>query len=166
VFRNHHEGLEHLLHLAYYTMGLKPPRLLRRVASSSAHAVGRSSGWRAALLAADELPMSLQSMPSGVSSPLLDREESRAASSAKLQQQLQQQQQKSGRGGAGASAAAAAAGTAGGGVGSGDALAVQRSFAPKVERSWHRVSAAFDAGAKAQLGAKAEVVVMAAHHKR
>jgi hypothetical protein len=36
----------------------------------------------------------------------------------------------------------------------------------RTERSWHRVAVACEAGAKAQLGASAEVVLMAAHHKR
>jgi hypothetical protein len=36
----------------------------------------------------------------------------------------------------------------------------------KTERSWHRVAVACEAGAKAQVGASAEVVLMAAHHKR
>jgi hypothetical protein len=36
----------------------------------------------------------------------------------------------------------------------------------KTERSWHRVAVACGAGAKAQVGASAEVVLVAAHHKR
>lgn len=133
VFRHHHEGLEHLLHLAYYATGLKPPRLLRRVASSSAQAVGHTSGWKAAFAAADELPTSLQTLDLVGT---LVREESLAPGNGAPQP---------------ASGKAAGGGT---------------RFAEKVERSWHRVAAAFVAGGKAQVGAKAEVVLAAKHHKR
>jgi hypothetical protein len=36
----------------------------------------------------------------------------------------------------------------------------------KTERSWHRLTVSCEAGTKAQVGASAEVVLMAAHHKR
>lgn len=140
VFRYHHEALEHLLHLAYYAMGLKPPALVKRVYSSAAAGMGTAK-WRAAFRAADELPSNLQSLATGETARLLrepsgmqGREESLIAEG-----ELKQ--------------------------GSDGAAGFNKANV-KTERSWHRVVLSCQAGARAQAGAGAEVVLMAAHHKR
>lgn len=137
VFRHHHEALEHLLHLAYYAMGLKPPALVKRVYSSAAAGLGAAK-WRNAFKAADELPLSLQALALGEAASPLVRSQ---ASEGQWQQ-------------AGTAGSEAAGSTP------------YNRVNVKTERSWHRVAAACEAGAKAQVGANAEVVLMASHHKR
>ena len=78
VFRHHHEALEHLLHLAYYAMGMQPPALVKRVYSSAAAGLGAAK-WRTAFKAADELPSNLQALALGeAASPLIRSEGSDA----------------------------------------------------------------------------------------
>lgn len=136
VFRHHHEALEHLLHLAYYAMGLKPPALMQRVYSSAAAGIGSTGKWKDAFRAADELPSNLQAFAEGLSVVSGNSMTSRAGSEVA------------------------------GGPGSVQQAVGWNRASVKTERSWHRVSVACQAGAKAQVGATAEVVLMAAHHKR
>lgn len=126
VIRYHHEGLEHLLHLAHYAFNSKPPPLLKRMADSSAAAFGEGSKWRKVFSAADE-----QAAGAGVYPPLLQR------------------------------------GQSGIGVGAGVyGLEEEAARSHAVERSWQRVHMALQAANKAQVGAKAEVVLAAVGHKR
>jgi hypothetical protein len=139
VFRHHHEALEHLLHLSYYAMGLNPPALLKRHYSSAARGVGAGK-WKRAFRDADELPSSLQALAMGEAmTPLL-----RVAGSEAWREDSMLGPQ--------ASTVTSFA---------------SQSLAPMAtERSWHRVAVSCQAGAAAQMGASAEVVLMAAHHKR
>lgn len=149
MFRHHHEALEHLLHLAYYAMGLRPPALVRRVYSSAAGNFGGEATWKAAFRAADELPSNLQMLAvGGQGSPLLGE----AASMTEQQRVCSTSSGVSVSGGSKAGGVVAAGGYSRTNI--------------KTERSWHRVAVACQAGAKAQVGALAEVVIMAAHHKR
>jgi hypothetical protein len=126
VIRYHHEGLEHLLHLAHYAFNSKPPPLLKRVADSSAASFGEGSKWRKVFSAADE-----QSEDAGAYPQLLQR----------------------GQSGLGAA----------GGL---EGLKEEAARSHAVERSWQRVHMALQAANKAQVGAKAEVVLAAVANKR
>lgn len=144
VFRHHHEALEHLLHLSYYAMGLHPPALLKRHYSSAATGVGAGK-WRRAFRAADDLPSSLQALALGeATTPLIRSADSEAWREDSMV-------------GPQASTVTSMASQSLG--------AVARANI-KTECSWHRVAVCCQAGAKAQMGASAEVVLMAAHHKR
>jgi hypothetical protein len=126
VIRYHHEGLEHLLHLAHYAFNSTPPPLCKRVVDSSASAFGEGSKWRKVFSSADE-----QAADAGAYPPLLQRGQSGLGVAGEL---------------------------------SGVKEEVARSHA--VERSWQRVHMALQAANKAQVGAKAEVVIAAVAHKR
>jgi hypothetical protein len=128
VIRYHHEGLEHLLHLAHYAFHSTPPALRKRVADSTASTFGEGSKWLKVFSAADE-----QVEDAGVYPALLQRGQSGLA-------------------------AAAAAGAGG--------VQEEVARAHAVERSWQRVHMALQAANKAQVGAKAEVVLAAVAHKR
>lgn len=144
VFRHHHEALEHLLHLAYYAMGMKPPALLKRHYSSAAAGIG-SAKWKQAFRAADELPSDLQALALGEAArPLLGSE---GCEAWRADSQVGPED------------------SAVGSVMSQDLSPVAKANI-KTERSWHRIAVACQAGAKAQVGASAEVVLMAAAHKR
>lgn len=54
VWRGHHEGLEHLLHMAYHVLKSQPPRLLHRGMTSEARRYGSSATDRRALRALSE----------------------------------------------------------------------------------------------------------------
>jgi hypothetical protein len=49
VWRDYHEGLEHLLHMAHHVLGSKPPRLLKRGLTSKARRLGATAMDRKAL---------------------------------------------------------------------------------------------------------------------
>lgn len=144
VFRHHHEALEHLLHLSYHAMGLNPPALLKRHYSSAARGVGAGK-WKRAFRDADELPSSLQALGMGeATTPLL-----RVAGSEAWQENSLL--------GPEASTVTSFAS---------QSLAPMAKPHVTMECSWHRVAVSCQAGAAAQMGASAEVVLMAAHHKR
>lgn len=54
VFRCHHEGLEHLLHLGHHALGSQPPPLIKRVRSSEATKLEHDNRWKAVFRSADE----------------------------------------------------------------------------------------------------------------
>lgn len=150
VFRHHHEALEHLLHLAYYAMGLQPPALVKRIYSSAAADLGAAK-WRNAFRAADELPSSLQALTLGEAASSLVRSEGSEA----------WREESTAPG-----AQPTVSSSAGQSPGCGSGHSSYNRLNVKTERSWHRVAVACEAGSKAQVGAAAEVVLMAAHHKR
>ncbi|GBF99382.1 hypothetical protein Rsub_12186 [Raphidocelis subcapitata] len=127
VWQGHHEGLEHLLHMAHHVVGSKPPRLLYRGVKSEARRLGSNDAARAAL---------------------------RAASSKDLNDPSDDDDDDDDEGGL-----ASQAGPRTGRPKRGKRVALELTSAQRGERSYHRMLLALTTGAKAQGGAKAELVL-------
>eukprot|EP00775_Hariotina_reticulata_P006899 gene6899-7115_t len=147
VFQHHHEGLEHLMHLAHHALGIHPPATIRRRAgeiTTPGLEFLKGKKLQAFIAAASEAPeldsaAGIDGCPlgsPGSSASLSADSDTAAASSAVARTMLDQ-----------------------------EAAQDLRNW-QKAERSWYRMYWAYQAADKAVLGSKAEVVVMAAGHKR